>query len=319
MTEPAEIPVDLLNPGQVFACLGFLEAAAILLGEAEGGFDWREGPARFLLRAKAEANPFEAVLSFLADARAERFAPLGYREPAEKKDGEDSSEEESADHEEVGLAAPRLSETFPANKGDRMALPIHLRDGNRPLIEIGHWADGSSRNNYKLYAGNRSAERIARAMLRGVRKKPTKKQVEARLPGSIKTRGVAQLWEESRDALLQSPFELLTPIGGSFNFDPRGAWTTIDAGYSPNRHKQQVAASPVVEILAAWGLENARPSENGLRRVRYAVWAEMLPPLLARVALNGAIPCLTTRRFGFELDFSGKNKIVTFATEERLG
>jgi CRISPR-associated protein Csx14 len=34
------IPVDLLNPGQVFACLGFLEAADVLLGDAEGGFDW---------------------------------------------------------------------------------------------------------------------------------------------------------------------------------------------------------------------------------------------------------------------------------------
>lgn len=34
------IPVDLFNPGQVFACLGLLEAADILLGDAEGGFNW---------------------------------------------------------------------------------------------------------------------------------------------------------------------------------------------------------------------------------------------------------------------------------------
>ena len=30
----AFIPVDLYNPGQVFACLGFMEAADILLGGA---------------------------------------------------------------------------------------------------------------------------------------------------------------------------------------------------------------------------------------------------------------------------------------------
>ena len=30
---------DLTNPGQVFACLGFAEAADVLLGQAEGGFD----------------------------------------------------------------------------------------------------------------------------------------------------------------------------------------------------------------------------------------------------------------------------------------
>src|SRR6266568_4243039 len=36
----ARIPIDLFNPGQVFACLGFLEAADTLLGDARGGFDW---------------------------------------------------------------------------------------------------------------------------------------------------------------------------------------------------------------------------------------------------------------------------------------
>jgi len=35
----ASIPVDLFNPGQVFACLGFLETTDVLLGNAEGGFD----------------------------------------------------------------------------------------------------------------------------------------------------------------------------------------------------------------------------------------------------------------------------------------
>ena len=35
----ASIPIDLTNPGQVFACLGFVESAEVLLGEARGGFD----------------------------------------------------------------------------------------------------------------------------------------------------------------------------------------------------------------------------------------------------------------------------------------
>ena len=35
------IPVDLRNPGQVFACLGLMETAEALgLGEVEGGFDY---------------------------------------------------------------------------------------------------------------------------------------------------------------------------------------------------------------------------------------------------------------------------------------
>jgi len=63
----ASIPVDLFNPGQVFACLGFLEAADMLVGDAEGGFDWRnESDARFAMRATCDGNPFAAVLEFVA-------------------------------------------------------------------------------------------------------------------------------------------------------------------------------------------------------------------------------------------------------------
>ena len=73
------IPVDLFNPGQVFACLGFLEAAEILLGDAEGGFDWSdEANVRFHLRAAGAEDPVSAVLGFLAAAEVRRWAPLGY-------------------------------------------------------------------------------------------------------------------------------------------------------------------------------------------------------------------------------------------------
>ena len=109
---------------------------------------------------------------------------------------------------------------------------------------------------------------------------------------------------------------MLTPIGGSFNFDPRGAWTAIDAGYSPNEHKHAIQASPVVEFLAAWGLENARPIEFGVRQVRYAAWGVSLPLVLARPALCCGLTTVPLRQFRFELELSGKNKIVTFAQEE---
>jgi hypothetical protein len=179
---------------------------------------------------------------------------------------------DDADETATAGAAPSLdlSTTFPAKAGDRMALPIRFGGGNRPVVELDHWADGSSRESFKLYAGNRSADAVARAMLKGVRGKPSKKQKVNGQPGDLKTKGVRQLWEEDRVALVKAPFDVLTPMGGSFNFDPRGAWTAIDAGYSPNEHKHAIEASPVVEFLAAWGLENARPVEFELRQVRYA-------------------------------------------------
>ena len=64
----AEIPVDLFNPGQVFACLGFLEAADILVGDAEGGLE----------------------VLLLRRARSAGFVPGAYVFPGGRVDGADA-------------------------------------------------------------------------------------------------------------------------------------------------------------------------------------------------------------------------------------
>ena len=54
----ASIPVDLINPGQVLASLGFLETADALCSGAVGGFDWtNEADVRFNLHAAATRIP----------------------------------------------------------------------------------------------------------------------------------------------------------------------------------------------------------------------------------------------------------------------
>ncbi len=309
----ASIPVDLFNPGQVFACLGFLEAAETLLGDGEGGFDWKdEADVRFCLRAQGDRSPFAAVLEFLAGAEIRHYAPSGYVNPSKT-----SKKSSVADSNGLAVAGDRIErfETFPSSTPDVMTLPVLLvgsLDDQQHCMHIGHWADASTRNTFKLYAGNRSAASIASAMLLGTRGRPRKGQAE----GDVKTRGLNALWKDSREELEARPFDVLTPVGGSFNFDPRGAWTGIDAGYSPNDQKHGVAASPVVEILAAIGLEHARPDEFETRQVRYAAWGSFLPPALARPALASAPLAVRMRRFHFTLALPGKNKVVTFAQEE---
>ena len=285
----SSIPVDIFNPGQVFACLGFLEAADVLCGDAEGEFDWNdEVEVNFHLRSDGDENPFAMVLGFLAQAEVKALAPKAWRP---KKELAKASDLERLEEE---LCRQQESEVFPCASPDKSsAMPIQIFNSNKS-ITLGHWADGSSRNEFKLYAGNRSALKIATAM----------------------TGEIAHLWREKKDELIERPFDVTTPMGGSFNFDPRGAWTTIDAGYSPNNQKHQVEASPVVELMAAWGLENARPEEFEIRKVRYAVWGVALQLILARVALIGGISVIPMKRFRFELDMSGKNKVVTFAEQE---
>ena len=69
----ASISVDLLNPGQAFACLGLVEAAEVLLGDTEGTFDWSDDTdVRFRVRASGDASPLEHVIEFLAPPRDER-------------------------------------------------------------------------------------------------------------------------------------------------------------------------------------------------------------------------------------------------------
>ncbi|MGH9345907.1 MAG: type I-G CRISPR-associated protein Cas8g2 [Vicinamibacterales bacterium] len=308
----ASIPVDLFSPGQVFASLGFLEAADVLLGDAEGRFDWTdESPARFCLRAAGNENPFAVVLKFLAEARVRRCAPVGYADPDRRQAGSSIDDHGDDLRHAVAPGDLRYSDSFPDREGSRMALPIELESSHGLVIPLGHWADGSNRNAFKLYAGNRSAYSIACAMLRGTFEKSTKK----RPAGEARTRGVVALWEQQQMDLIARPFDVLTPIGGSFNFDPRGGWTALDAGYSPDEH-HAIAASPVVEILAAWGLEHARPDEYRTRKVRYGVWSARLPPMLARPALAGVSVAGPVRVFQFALNLSGKNKVVTSAQEE---
>jgi CRISPR-associated protein Csb3 len=290
----ASIPVDLTNPGQVFACLGFLEATDVLCGPAEGGFVWDETSC-FDLAAEGAENPVARVLEFLGGVQITAVAPRDWTPvKKDKKDGKSGRDDQAVRVEDA--PGPELSE---------MALPIILGGGNRREVRLGHWADGSSRDSFKLYSGNRSACDIARAMLLG--KKKGKKQ---------DSQGIAQLWDERRGELIADPFHTLCPMGGSFNFDARLAWTALDAGFSPDEQDQKVVGSPVVELLAAWGLEHARPRQVGGRDYRYAVWRDRLPPILARAALADALAVVLSRRFRTTLSLSGKNKVVQFAQED---
>lgn len=288
----ASIPVDLFNPGQVFACLGFLEAADILLGDAEGGFDWSdEANVRFLLGAAGNENPFEVVLESLADAEMSCYVPIGYQYPPPKKRGKRSKEVSDDATYRIRLIP---TDSFPDLEADRMALPIQIKTDTGKTMSITHWADGSGVNRFKLYAGNRTAYKIALDM----------------------KHWLAKLLDKKRPKLISTPYDVLIPMGGSFNFDPRGAWTSIDAGYSPNEHQHAIAASPVVELLASIGLENARPDEYQARQVRYCAWSGLAPPILVRATLGNVSTGISIRKFRFVLNLSGKNKVVTFSNEE---
>ena len=292
----ATVLVDLFNPGQVFACMGFLEAADLLLGNAVGGFERsNEGRDQFSIETDGTGNPIDVVVEFITKGSLQRVVPSNYvsPQPPSSKNKAHHNAQASGKSNNVGELR---SDTFPAKEADEMTLPLRLEHDKRH-ISITHWCDGSTRNSFKLFAGQQRGYVIAGQMLEAIRK----------------------LWSEHRYRILEDPFGPAAPLGGSsFKFDPRKSWTGIDAGYSPDEQSHDVQASPIVELLAAIGLEHARPDEYELRKVRYGVWGIRLPPLLARPALSGASIGVPMRVFRFTLELAGKNKIMTFAEEETL-
>lgn len=305
-----EVPVDPHNPGQVFAALGLVEAAETVLGEAEGGFAWGgDGHAtRFRIRAPGHVDPVEAVLDFLVSAELRAVAPREWTPKFEA--GDKGRKKREAWEHRITRGEIELVDFFPGPEPDsETALPVRLqgRIGERVCqVTLGHWAeaDGFGRDPFKLYAGNRSAHQIMSAMIQGQK------------GGSG---GIRALLAGRRQALLEKPFDELIEMGGSFNFDARAAWNALDAGFSLNEHADiRVVGSPVVEVLAAWGLQNARPARNGRNEsVRYSIWRDMLPLALARPSLAGVVPTgVGTRSFVFVLGVAGRNRIVQFAEEE---
>ena len=136
----ASIPVDLLNPGQVFACLGFMEAAEILCGPSEARFNYNssESAIKFMLRVEGPQNPVSETLRFLVRAEARAIAPMDSGLSTKKWDVETLRREDAV--------FPCSVPTSPA------ALPMLLADG-QDSIPIEHWADGSDRDNVKFWAG----------------------------------------------------------------------------------------------------------------------------------------------------------------------
>lgn len=107
------------------------------------------------------------------------------------------------------------------------------------------------------------------------------------------------------------PFSFSAPMTSSFRFDWRRDYVPLDAGFSPNQHKSRLSmvGFPLVELLAAVGLQNARPARIDSRSklaYRYFVSNTCLPPCLARAMLGTAVSGFPARAFRMDLGWPGK-------------
>ncbi len=266
----SSIPVDLFNPGQVFACVGLLEAADLLLGKAEGSFEWGQSSDFFKLSAGGETNPVLAFLSFLETAAVRWLSP---RSELKERDGGDTEIQ-------PGIAA--------SSEPKAPDLPGTLRglyEGEEREIPFGYWADGSGRfaTTFKKSTNGASSHKRVKNALDAV------KQLD---------RAKAELDPFNQGARTESLFRL----------DPRGVVDPIHGGFSPDNLRKgpkggldvRVATYPLCELLAVIGLQHARPERRASYQFAYSVWDRKLPPSLARAAVGGHLGLGRVRRFVVE-------------------
>lgn len=288
----ASIPVDLFNPGQVFACVGFAEAADVLLGEAEACFDWSKRDAvRFWVRARGSDNPIERVLRFVSVATAIAEAPHG------------SANIDSwlptwgPKPVELASRAP-----YASNDPESPATLVTLLRAGEDELRIDHWAD-TVRDNVKFWAG------------------------AGGYPGAALTRDALELVRDRALAAVTDPFALAVPQSSSFRLDWRRDYVPIDAGFSLNAHggAVQTVGYPLVELLGAIGLTYARPRRlTSKLEYRYGVVGTSrdlgwLPLSFLRAALGASTTPFETRRFHMFLGWPGKEgqaRAITHVTEE---
>ena len=289
------IPVDLLNPGQVFACLGIMEAADILLGDASAAFDWRgDGKTTFRLAAAGTEPPVERVLRFLADAEVVARVPA--RSP--NLDAWKPSWGDPPEVDESGYPFP-----FP-DPGSPATLPAVLRDATGNEVVLEYWGDATRRDNVKFWAGS------------------------AGYPGAAITRNALRLVRGNVRQHAKDPFAMSGAQTNSFRFDWRRDYVPVQDGFSPNEHKNiRMVGFPLVEVLAAVGMTHARPSRRTKLEYRYGVLGHndgaLLAPLFHRAALGASIPVpgRPFRRFVMHLDWPGKEgqaRCITQVMEEEI-
>lgn len=291
------IPVDLFNPGQVFACLGLMEAAGVLLGDVEGTFDWRDAAQTlFVLRAAGEEDPLLAVLDFLRQAEVLGCAPQGSRHVVKPMKA-------NTDGEVIGVYEVPRGEPFPSPDEGRDKLPAILRHAGRDIC-IHYWAEPrgyTGRDNVKFWAGAGGYPGVALL-----------KDALNLMDG---------LWEEARD----DPFNIAVPQSSSFRLDWRRDYVPLVTGFSLNQHNHIITVGyPLVEILAAIGLSHARPCRIDKLDYRYAIMGRddeqtCHPPMFLRAVLGGATLPFPMRRFRMQLDWPGKEgqaRCITNVYEE---
>ncbi len=292
-----QIPVDLTNPGQFFACCGLLELADRLWPGAEGWFENENfliaGSPKCSLQvlfSKIANSTVANTMSPLQNERLEEL-PVHAKKQRETVSGlqKEKKELESVIRELLTPVQKSRLDELPTltKKGHDLTLSLEeekkeLESLRRelPIVLSGAIAicvdwfcdelSGGSR--FKTWAGQQSVLSISTAMHAVIN------EFDLKASDSI--------WKSARG------------IGLPFNFDSDlgGQGSSLDIGFSFDPLASSAATriesicKPSLELLAFIGLQRFRPLElTGQNRFVFATWHIPLAPLVAAACTCRAI------------------------------
>lgn len=296
------IPVDILNSGQVFACIGFVETATALWGHSTGGFKWGNHGTSFRFSVDSVENPALEVLKFLAEAEVIAVTPT-------QPEHLDKKWLKALDGLELKESEPIGSYPIPV-PSSAATVPVILQRGEQQ-VQICYWGDDRlrvGRDNVKFWAG------------------------AGGYPGGKLIRDALDMLPSDPVPIAEDPLNYAAEQSSSCRFDWRRDYIPLDIGFSLNAHsgsRFSTSGFPVVEVLASIGVSHARPVRVDTRdklRYRYGVLGHesnrLYPIQLLRVSLG----CPTEfpfplRIFQMNLGWPGKEgqaRCITTVTEEQI-
>ena len=109
---------------------------------------------------------------------------------------------------------------------------------------------------------------------------------------------------------------------GPYGFDSRTGWNALSIGFSLNEHTpyKKMPTRPAVELLGAVGLQRFFPDiteRNNTTYVSYATWNVPLHPAVARLAVLGILPGITSERLEARITKRGSYKGLDTAVPQR--
>lgn len=270
------ITADPTNPGQFFACCGLLELSDRLWrGGAEGSFS--SSGLEFTISRKINPTDGDAAQLLAALAACPITSTMTEGQIARLK--QLLNQKKTTLSQQDAAEKSSLSELWERER-------IHI---GKPFdVWVDWWGDDrAGGSKFKTWAGKQFVIDLVRGM-----QSPLRTETWQTLPPTD--------W-------------LSEPAGGGnlplyFDADIGGQSSSIDIGFSLDALDMGSRTKPMIELAAFVGLQRFRPwPDDAGDLFRYTAWTDLLPPLLASLACNGAVVVQpNARRFEFRLLYRTK-------------